>query len=49
MHVTLLKHTIKSSTEYSYVYVLITNRYKIDDIIADQQAGKKNCILWFIT
>lgn len=41
MQVTLLKHTIKAPTEYSYAYILITNGSSIDDILSAQKSGKK--------
>lgn len=41
MKVTLLKHTIKAPTEYSYAYILITNSFSIGDIVAAQKSGKK--------
>lgn len=41
MQVSLLKHTIKAPTEYSYAYILITNGSTIDDILSAQKSGKK--------
>ena len=41
MRVTLLKHTIKAPTEYSYAYILITHQFNIDDILTARANGKK--------
>ena len=41
MRVSLLKHTIKAPTEYSYAYILITNNFSMDDILAAKKNGKK--------
>lgn len=47
MRVTLLKHTIKAPTEYSYAYILITHQFNIDDILTARANGKKNSFLRF--
>ncbi len=41
MRVTLLKHTIKAPTEYSYAYILITNIFTLEDILHAKKNGKK--------
>lgn len=43
--VTLLSHTIKPVTEYSYAYILITNTYTVDEIVKAQKGGKK-IVFW---
>lgn len=45
MKVTLLKHTIKAPTEYSYAYILITNSFSIENIIDAKRKGKK-IVFW---
>lgn len=41
MKVTLLGHTVKAPTEYSYAYVLVTNEYGIGDILDARRNGRK--------
>lgn len=45
MKVSLLKHVWKGMSDYSYAYIMITNKYDIEDIIAAQNNGKK-IVLW---
>lgn len=41
MKVSFLRHTMKSSSMYSYTYILITNSFSISDILESQKQGKK--------
>lgn len=41
MKVTLLGHTVKAPTEYSYAYVLVTNEYAIEDILNARKNGRQ--------